>query len=328
MPQPEVSVVIPTRDRCENVVRVVRRVLEDPGEDLEVVVVDDGSTDGTSRALQEIAEHDRRLVPVRQEGSGKRVATRTGTEHARGRILVLLDDDVLPAPGTVRGHLEAHGDREDLLVVGYMPTVVPEPVTGASFATLMYAREYEGRCASYERDPSLILRHLWMGNVSIPRAAMLRLVRTAAPFGYRHEDRDFGIRAAAAGLTGVFDRRLRAEHQHARTVEQFARDCVQQGAGAAEIAGRYPGTEPEDQARGLPRPLAAVVHAARYEPVRRPLRQGLVGALTACTRLGDPRPAVAVAQLLRRIEKQHGAAEVAARAPRSATAAAAPPSER
>jgi GT2 family glycosyltransferase len=307
---PEISVVIPTRNRRDSVVAVVEALLADDVATSEVVVVDDGGTDGTTEALQALAQGDERVVAVRQEHGGKRVANANAMARARGRVLLFLDDDVLPAPGLLRGHLDAHRTRDDQVVVGYMPTTVPEPATGSSFATILYAQEYEGRCRIYESDPSDVLQHLWMGNVSLTRAGYDRAGLLHMPaYAYRHEDRETGLRCAAAGLVGVFDRRLRATHRHSRTVDQYLRDCWLEGAGQAELSLRHPDSAAlaaESYARGLPFPVGALVAACTREDVRRPVLSLLVPLLRLTTRGSRPGPALAVARLVRRIVLQQG----------------------
>jgi GT2 family glycosyltransferase len=307
----EISVVIPTYQRRESARRTVERLLQDRRTPLEVVVVDDGSTDGTWHMLDAIAARDPRLVALRQPNGGKQSATRRAVQAARGRVLLFLDDDVLPEPGLVAGHLAAHAQQEDLVVVGYMPTTVPLPATGRAFATVLYAREYEGRCEAYERDPDDILQHLWMGNVSISRSAYDRaLAVDRTGFPHRHEDRDIGLLCAESGLRGRFDRSLRASHQHSRTVEQFVKDCRQQGAGMVELERRHPETavfDLDDISSGLPTAAAAVVRASRRESVRRLASGALVTALRLSTHVSDPRPALTLARVLRKLEHQRGA---------------------
>jgi len=307
---PSVSVVLPTHDRRDAVVAVVRALLAEDVRGSEVVVVDDGSTDGTLEALEALAREDARVVVLHQANAGKRAANAAATARARGRVLLFLDDDVLPGPGLLAGHLRAHEGRDDLVVVGYMPTVVPQPTTGAGFATVLYADEYEGRCRRYEEDPEDVLQHLWMGNVSLTRAGYERAgLADLEGFSFRHEDRDIGLACREAGLTGVFDRRLAATHRHSRTVDQFVRDSVQQGAGRAAVAQRHAGSaqaDVEELAAGLPAPLAALVRASRQEVVRRPLTAVLTAALRGATRLPDVRPALLLARVVRRVEHQHG----------------------
>lgn len=93
---PSFSFVIPTFDRANLVVRAVSSVLDQTGGDLEVIVVDDGSTDETPHAMAELK--DPRLQYLRLDRAGATVARNHGAEHARGEFLVFLDsdDELLP----------------------------------------------------------------------------------------------------------------------------------------------------------------------------------------------------------------------------------------
>ncbi|MFC4439732.1 MULTISPECIES: glycosyltransferase family 2 protein [Natrialbaceae] len=87
-----VSVIIPTYNREETVSRAIDSVLAQTVENVEVVVVDDGSTDDTEDVLE--SYDDERLRPVYHEtNQGANVARNTGIEHARGKYVAFLDSD-------------------------------------------------------------------------------------------------------------------------------------------------------------------------------------------------------------------------------------------
>ena len=88
--RPAVSVIIPTYQRREYVSRAVRSVLAQTFADFELIVVDDGSTDGTGEAL---AGLDPRLRYVWQENRGTGAARNAGIARARGEIVAFLDSD-------------------------------------------------------------------------------------------------------------------------------------------------------------------------------------------------------------------------------------------
>lgn len=313
-PTPDLTVVIPTYNRRDSVLELVQALRAQADGGVEIVVVVDGSNDGTLEALRLVQAQDSALVLVEQGNTGKRLATAAAVEVARGRVLLFLDDDILPAPGLIAGHRAGHRESDDLVLVGYMPTRVPEPTLGRHFATLMYAQEYEGRCASYERDASDVLQHLWMGNVSLVRSTYLRaLCDLPHSFPYRHEDRDVGLVLAEQGLRGAFRRELLAWHQHSRSPRQFIRDCFQQGAGAAALSLRYesvPVVNLDSFARDLPPPLAILVKASRSRPLSHVVTSALRMALELATRLRDPRYAVVLARVVRRVQLQRGALSV------------------
>jgi glycosyltransferase involved in cell wall biosynthesis len=94
---PEVSVIIPTHNRRERVGLTLRSALAQRGVALEVIVVDDGSSDGTARMIE--ALDDARLRLARNEVSlGESGARNRGIEEARGTWVAFLDDDDLWAP--------------------------------------------------------------------------------------------------------------------------------------------------------------------------------------------------------------------------------------
>lgn len=86
-----VSVIIPTYNRAHTLGRAVRSVLQQSHEDLELIVVDDGSTDQTPAVLAGFP--DSRLRVVRQPHGGVSCARNRGIELARGRWFALLDSD-------------------------------------------------------------------------------------------------------------------------------------------------------------------------------------------------------------------------------------------
>lgn len=94
---PAVSVVVPTWNRLELLPRTVESVLGQTFDDLELLVVDDGSTDGTPRYLDSIIDPRLRRVSLPHTGNVARVRN-AGARAARGRLLCFLDSDDLWLP--------------------------------------------------------------------------------------------------------------------------------------------------------------------------------------------------------------------------------------
>jgi glycosyltransferase involved in cell wall biosynthesis len=103
---PDVSVVIPTCNRRRLLALTLRSVLRQRGVDLEVVVVDDGSTDGTVGMVERLA--DPRVRMMRHATPlGVSSSRNAGIAKARGRWVAFLDDDDLWAPDKLGRQLEA-----------------------------------------------------------------------------------------------------------------------------------------------------------------------------------------------------------------------------
>ena len=105
---PEISVVVPTHNRRALLARTLAGALDQEGVDHEVVVVDDGSSDGTAAFLSTI--DDPRLRVVRHDrAEGVAAARNDGIAQARGAWLAFLDDDDLWSPGKLARQLAASG---------------------------------------------------------------------------------------------------------------------------------------------------------------------------------------------------------------------------
>lgn len=100
MPSPDLSVVVPLYNEEGNVrpfCEAIRSALRD--RDYELILVDDGSTDGTARRLREEADRDPGIRVVSLErNQGQTVAMATGFARSRGRIIVSLDGDLQNDP--------------------------------------------------------------------------------------------------------------------------------------------------------------------------------------------------------------------------------------
>jgi glycosyltransferase involved in cell wall biosynthesis len=92
MASPFFSVLVTAYNRADHAERCVRSCMQQTYEDFEIVVVDDGSTDGTAAALADLGEPRLRVVR-HKENRGISPARATAVEHARGDWLVMLDSD-------------------------------------------------------------------------------------------------------------------------------------------------------------------------------------------------------------------------------------------
>lgn len=119
------TIIIPTHNKCKEVVWCLDAILEQDfdGKTIELIVIDDGSKDGTGQALQ---AWDSRNIPFqyrRLEGRGPACARNEGIRHSRGRVICMIDDDAIPQKGWFRSLVKPFEDDEN--VVGVEGKVVP-----------------------------------------------------------------------------------------------------------------------------------------------------------------------------------------------------------
>jgi dolichol-phosphate mannosyltransferase len=114
--RPELSVVVPAYNEVESLPPLfseLRAALAATGRTWELLVVDDGSTDGTAAALAAEAARDPRVVPlVLERNAGQSAALAAGLSRVRGDIVVTLDADLQNDPADLPRLLEAlvHAD--------------------------------------------------------------------------------------------------------------------------------------------------------------------------------------------------------------------------
>jgi glycosyltransferase involved in cell wall biosynthesis len=90
----KLSVIVPVYDERNTVVEIVRRMRAvDLPVDLEIVIVDDGSTDGTRDVLRQLADSTVRVV-LHEHNKGKGAAIRTGLEKVTGDLVLIQDADL------------------------------------------------------------------------------------------------------------------------------------------------------------------------------------------------------------------------------------------
>jgi glycosyltransferase involved in cell wall biosynthesis len=101
---PRVSVVVPTRDRRPNLARALSGVQAQRFRDFEVLVVEDGSVDGTAAWLRSRWPTVQMLVMERPSGAA--AARNRALEHARGELVAFLDDDDFWRPSYLEAQVE------------------------------------------------------------------------------------------------------------------------------------------------------------------------------------------------------------------------------
>jgi glycosyltransferase involved in cell wall biosynthesis len=118
---PRLSIVVPLYNERDNVVPLIeatRRALE--GQRWEIVLVDDGSTDGSGDEIRKIARHDSRIRLIRlARNYGQTTALQAGFDEARGQIVVSMDGDLQNDPADIPRMVTTLEEGDYDLVAGY-----------------------------------------------------------------------------------------------------------------------------------------------------------------------------------------------------------------
>jgi glycosyltransferase involved in cell wall biosynthesis len=228
--RPFLSVVIPTYNRCDSL-RVTLNALaaQEPVPDgVEVLVVSDGSSDGTDAWLREwaVAEHWLEARPLFQANAGPARARNHGVREARGEVIIFTDDDVEPLPGYLLEHAARHRADEKLVLIGPMsrdPHRRPREPVWIAWEHAMLQKQYDSWQQGVWAEDDCGPHNFYTGNASVRRAHVMQVGGFDEGFT-RQEDVELAMRMErVCGVHFRFDAKLAALHRPLRTFEGWLR---------------------------------------------------------------------------------------------------------
>jgi glycosyltransferase involved in cell wall biosynthesis/peptidoglycan/xylan/chitin deacetylase (PgdA/CDA1 family) len=236
-----VSVIIPTYQRRDVVVNSVRALANQKFNNLfEVVVVVDGSQDGSARALRGINPIFP-LTVVEQPNKGRAAALNHGAQVARGEIFLFLDDDMEAHPQLIAEHDQSHRGGA-ALVLGHIPLHSDSPDNFLSAAVAQWTEE---RCRRLSTPGArLNLHDLITGQASVSRGAFESLGGFDMNFNlggtFGNEDLDFCYRLRCKGLPVVFNPSAISWQKYVVTPRHNLRQWRQAGRADVVFARKHP----------------------------------------------------------------------------------------
>lgn len=208
-PATTVSVIIPTYNRIE----LLREVLDSlaqqtyPSDRFEVIIVDDGSTDGTKEIAADAFPFALRYFW--QSNQGDAIARNLGVQQSQADFLVFLDDDILVEPGYLTHIIHAHGTFHKMIVRGTCNLWLTETSPFSHSSSMSPIAE------SIDTITKLQFRDVFSNNMSLRREAYFEIGMMQAldfPGSSMWCDLDFCYRAHQQGF--VFRRSAKAVCWH------------------------------------------------------------------------------------------------------------------
>jgi GT2 family glycosyltransferase/glycosyltransferase involved in cell wall biosynthesis len=251
-----VSVIVPTHNRKEKLLACLDALARQSvlPQEFEVVVVDDGSTDGTGDALAG-RSFPFALRVYRQDGGGPGTARNLGIEQAAGELVFFIGDDILADERLLEEHLLAHAVNLDpgTAILGRIdwpdsvtPNAVMEYVCGDGMLQFAYTL--------IPKLATLDYTFFYTSNISLKRRFLLDAADAGVRFDpcFRHaafEDSEYAFRLTPRGLRIRYAERARAFHDHWMDLDSFAARELHAGEMAVVYYRKHPGQDQPLQVR-------------------------------------------------------------------------------
>ena len=236
-----VSVIIPTHNRAKSLQRTLDALAQQSysAAETETIVVADGCTDNTIKMLQAYSAPFC-LQILEQDGKGAGAARNYGSAHANGKLLLFLDDDVVPEPGLIRAHVHAHQQQAGQIVMGPYPTALSGRTSLFNILMrLWWATKFNALQSESHRNT---YRDLLSGNLSLEKAIFQSLGGfDPAIRGAGGEDYEFGVRVIKENLPLCFAKDALAYHyeHESMNVRRAMERSRQEGRASVQIGRRH-----------------------------------------------------------------------------------------
>ena len=241
----EFSVVIPARNARRTLPEVLSALAgQTDAPSFEVVVVDDGSTDG---GVQELADRSfpMPLRTLQNAGDGSAAARNAGVAVAGGERVALLGADTVPDTGWLRAHAAAHHDRGDPPELAVLGLIRPHRrLRRTPFLEVIHRNGLQFGYPLIEDPENLPFNFFYSSNISLSTELLLDNPFDPSFPDAAFEDTELGYRLVQNGIRLVYAAEALVEHDHAMTLTSFARRQERSGFAAAVFHSLHPEIAP------------------------------------------------------------------------------------
>lgn len=238
-----VSVVIPCRDEAGTIVALLDAIEQQDEWPLEIVVVDDGSTDGTAALAAGWGRWRKRPVVrlVRTEGIGVAAAMNAGIRAAQGDVIIRLDGHCRPRAGYISRSI-ATLRRPRAGVVGGVWEIEPGAATtvARAIAEAVSHPAGSGGAAYRGRRPAQAIREVDTVPFGCFRRALWEILGGYDESLMSNEDYDFNYRARCAGFDVLLNTEIRCTYGARATLRALARQYFRYGYWKTQMLRKSP----------------------------------------------------------------------------------------
>ncbi|MFH1720468.1 MAG: glycosyltransferase family 2 protein [Patescibacteria group bacterium] len=248
----QASFVIPTYNRSTCLKDCIEHLFEQNfvKSEFEIVVVDDGSTDDTKEVVEDLQNG----APIeiqyfRQENQGQGIARNLGVMKARGKIIVLIGDDIIVTPDFLREHMKIHNKyhEENVAVLGLIlwhPDTNKTPLMNFLTDGSAILGRFGGHQFAFEKlagKKMADFNFFYTSNISLKRSLMLKYSFDPIFSKYGWEDIELGYRLTKEAFMKLhYNRFAIGYHLHDIDERSFKNRMQMIGRSAKVIDAKYP----------------------------------------------------------------------------------------
>jgi glycosyltransferase involved in cell wall biosynthesis len=243
---PRVSVIVICYNNIPYIDTAIRSVIAQTERDIEIIVVDDGSTDGSRATIEALASQDARITVLTQPNSGRPAVPRnTGLRVARGAFVCFLDGDDAYEPAKIERELDFFGRHPEVDVTFHDMRLIDATgtPTGTSYlAAASYLAEAGSRLVCVGKDEYIGTPDFYKfmsTRITGMHTSTVMVRKTALDAAGAHfaedaeigmaDDIDMWFRIAKGRTVGFIDEVLSSYRQHPVSLSARKRALLQQG---------------------------------------------------------------------------------------------------
>lgn len=272
----KISVVIPTYNRKDKLMKVLNAFCRQSFDDFEVVIVDDGSNDGTGDMISKI-NLPFKIKYLFQHNKGPAAARNLGISHTQGDIIFFTGDDIISSSNLLSEHIKKHNvEDKKIAVLGYtkwLPQIKMTPFR-------RYISNYHFAYSSIKDENNVDWGLFYTSNISVHKSFLESVGLFDEDFPYAaYEDTELSYRLVRQGLKIIFNKNALAYHDHEISFKDYQKTMLNKGKAAVILARKIPSLSRKASYHQTNNPLRLVLKKLALNKMTLPVFTRIICAL-------------------------------------------------
>ncbi|MBU0999517.1 glycosyltransferase family 2 protein [Patescibacteria group bacterium] len=267
------SVVIPTYNRKDVLIETLKAFSQQSYKNFEVIIVDDGSSDGTKEAINKL-NLPFKISYFFQKNKGPASARNVGIKKAQEKIIFFTGDDIIPSPDLLKKHITMHQQgNSNLVVLGYTQWAPQIKITPFR----KYIAGYHFNYSAIADKNNVNWRYFYTSNVSVSKDLLEKIGLFDEEFIYAaYEDSELAYRMSKQGMKMVFNKEAIAYHNHLTNFKSYQRTMINKGKSLAILAKKVPQLEKKSSVYETSNPLRYFLKKIIFNNLTLPLLTAII----------------------------------------------------